>query len=187
MGAVFRADDRLTDMTVALKQVTLPPQQLNSSAQSSPGQSDSFRLALAQEFKVLASLRHPHIISVLDYGFDAARQPFLTMELLENAPTLIEAGRHLSGNEQVTLLVQLLQALAYLHRRGIIHRDLKPDNVVVIAGQVKVLDFGLANEPAATHLHHEARITLGYIIKHIPEGGLRASFVAWPTVQAITG
>jgi serine/threonine protein kinase len=47
MGAVFRADDRLTDMTVALKQVTLPPQQLNSSAQSSPGQSDSFRLGVS--------------------------------------------------------------------------------------------------------------------------------------------
>src|SRR5262249_24535655 len=51
---------------------------------------------------------------------------------------------------QGDLLVQLLQALAYLHRRGIIHRDLKPDNALVIAngstsgGQIKVLDFGLA-------------------------------------------
>jgi hypothetical protein len=47
---------------------------------------------------------------VLDYGFDAQRQPFLTMELLENAPTLIEAGRNQPRDQQVALLIQLLQA-----------------------------------------------------------------------------
>ena len=40
------------------------------------------RMALAQEFRTLAALRHPHIISVLDYGFVEQSQPFFTMELL---------------------------------------------------------------------------------------------------------
>src|SRR5690606_12374779 len=101
-------------------------------------------VALAREFRTLASLRHPHIISVLDYGFDETVQPYFTMELLENAQDIVEAGSVLSEDEQVELLVQVLQALAYLHRRGIVHRDLKPDNVLVSNGQVKVLDFGLA-------------------------------------------
>ena len=156
MGAVYRATDRLTQETVALKQVSIPGEKLQFAAQASNGKSDSFRLALAQEFKTLASLRHPHIISVLDYGFDNARQPYLTMELLENAPTLIEAGRDRPLSYQIELLVQLLQALAYLHRRGIIHRDLKPDNVLVIDGQVKVLDFGLA--VAREHLPKDQRL-----------------------------
>jgi hypothetical protein len=144
MGAVYRATDRLTQETVALKQVTVPREKLQFPSQALMSKSEDFRLALAQEFKTLASLRHPHIISVLDYGFDEQRQPYLTMELLENAPNLIEAGRELARPQQIELVVQVLQALTYLHRRNVIHRDLKPSNVLVIEGQVKVLDFGLA-------------------------------------------
>ncbi|HEX2620495.1 MAG TPA: protein kinase, partial [Phototrophicaceae bacterium] len=112
-----------------------------------------FRLALAQEFRVLASLRHPNIISVLDYGFDVRPddepQPFYTMDLLPDAQPLVAYGQDQTPDMQIALLVQLFQALAYLHRRGIIHRDLKPDNVLVVIDgdgnpQVKVLDFGLA-------------------------------------------
>jgi serine/threonine protein kinase len=56
---------------------------------------DSFalRMALAQEFRTLAALRHPNIISVLDYGFDGQGSPFFTMELLPNAQTLVRAAR----------------------------------------------------------------------------------------------
>jgi hypothetical protein len=141
MGIVYRAVDRLTQQNVALKRVTVPAEKLEFASSSS---SKNFRLALAQEFKVLASLRHPNIISVLDYGFDSEKQPFFTMDLLVNSQTIIEAGRDQSQIAQAQLLVQVLQALAYLHRRGMIHRDLKPDNVLVVDGRVKVLDFGLA-------------------------------------------
>jgi tetratricopeptide (TPR) repeat protein len=93
------------------------------------------------------------------------------MELLENAPTLIEAGRGRPLSYQIELLVQLLQALAYLHRRGIIHRDLKPDNVLVIEDQVKVLDFGLA--VAREHLPKQNRDIYGtpaYLAPEVLEG-----------------
>ncbi|MBI5670576.1 MAG: protein kinase [Chloroflexi bacterium] len=140
MGAVFRATDRLTGDTVALKRVS----PLSDQFRTSSGSGLDSRMALAQEFKILASLRHPHIISVLDYGFDEQGLPYYTMELLEGARTILEAGHDQPLPEQVRLLVQMLQALAYLHRRGITHRDLKPSNVLVVGGQVKVLDFGLS-------------------------------------------
>lgn len=112
------------------------------------GDSLGLRIALAQEFRTLASLRHPHIISVLDYGFDADRIPFFTMELLQDAVPILTAGRDRPLKEKMQLLFQVAQALAYLHRRGIVHRDLKPANLLAVptaAGpHVKVLDFGLA-------------------------------------------
>lgn len=89
MGAIYRANDRLTGGIVALKRVAVSAKQLQFASRVSIGKSDNYHLALAREFKALASLRHPHIISVLDYGFDEQRQPYLTMELLENASNLL--------------------------------------------------------------------------------------------------
>src|SRR5262245_30584472 len=85
MGVVYRAYDRLTQETVALKRVLLETGEPASSSRSSDAEQSSreSRLALAQEFQTLASLRHPYVISVLDYGFDDQRQPYFTMTLLE--------------------------------------------------------------------------------------------------------
>lgn len=146
MGTVYRVSDRLTGEIVALKQVTTSVEQLDFGSKAA---SQDFRRAMAQEFRTLASLRHPHIISVLDYGFDENRLPYYTMDLLEDHQSIVQYGRKQPAATQHKLMVQLLQALVYLHRHGIIHRDLKPDNVMVVLSedgtpQVKVLDFGLA-------------------------------------------
>jgi serine/threonine protein kinase/tetratricopeptide (TPR) repeat protein len=159
MGAVYRAEDRLTGQTVALKRVSASG--LAFSELVSFDDSVDIRRMLAREFQTLAALRHPNIISVLDYGFDSERQPYFTMDLLTEARTLLEAGANRPLQEQIGLLNQALQALTFLHRRGIIHRDLKPSNILVRDRQVKVLDFGLA----APNHEHSAAIsgTLAYI------------------------
>lgn len=140
MGTVYRAIDRLTGQRVALKRVDA------SREQELPEGYDEndFRLALAAEFKLLASMRHPNIIEVLDYGFDDAQQPYYTMQLLEGAQTILEATADQPIDYRVNLIAQVLQALAYLHRRGVLHRDLKPGNVMVMNDEIKLLDFGLS-------------------------------------------
>jgi serine/threonine protein kinase len=147
MGAVFRVRDRLTGSVVALKQVavgqitaTLPtaPQlggpprlSVGSKPEPTPGSGKgsaqrALRTALAREFRTLASLRHPNIVSVLDYGFDRDRVPFFTMELLTTPQDLLKASADQPLEGKLDLIAQLLRALTYLHRRGIIHRDIKP-------------------------------------------------------------
>lgn len=108
----------------------------------------ALRLHLTQEFRTLAGLRHPHIVSVLDYGFDRVKKPYFTMELLDGAGPLQATARGQPFAVRLGLILQILQALTYLHRRGILHRDLKPSNILVLSGpggpQIKLLDFGLA-------------------------------------------
>lgn len=142
MGEVYRAQDCLTGNEVALKRVMIDPQDADDATNETQSK---LRVALAREFQMLASMRHPHIISVLDYGFDASRHPYYTMRLLEAGKTLKTTSQTMYTQDRIRLLIQLFEALAYLHRRGIVHRDLKPANVLIDEnGNVKVLDFGLA-------------------------------------------
>lgn len=142
MGSVYVAVDRLNRQTVALKRVLTRGSPVPSSGDSTLA---ATQVALANEFQTLASLHHPHIIQVLDYGFDDQRQPYFTMTLLEGARPVTEAGQGTPQRVKLRLLLEILQALAYLHQHGIVHRDLKPDNALVtVDNEVKLLDFGLA-------------------------------------------
>ncbi|MEM7028918.1 MAG: protein kinase [Chloroflexota bacterium] len=144
MGIVHRATDRLTGETVALKQVYPSKDKLTVLSQMVTTTQRNLRVALAQEFQIVAGMRHPHVISVLDYGFGLDQQPYFTMTYLPDAQTFLQAGEKPNEAQKLELIRQLLQALAYLHRRGVIHRDLKPSNVLVSKQRVHVLDFGLS-------------------------------------------
>lgn len=168
MGIVWRARDRLTDTYIALKQVLARQDALHLSIME--GSIGDFRFALAQEFRVLASLRHPNIISVLDYGFDAEQSPYFTMELLNNPQTIVQAAEDLDEVGKVGLLIELLQALVYLHRHHVIHRDIKPDNILVIDGRVRVLDFGLSVAKQDDIATDKVVGTMGYIAPEVLKG-----------------
>src|SRR5438477_5792413 len=98
MGIVYRATDRLTRQTVALKRVIASPEELTF---ASKADRSTHLLALAGEFRTLSSLRHPNIISVLDYGFDEARKPYFTMEYLPDPQTIFDAGKGQTRQQQL--------------------------------------------------------------------------------------
>ena len=99
----------------------------------------------AREARTLASLNHSGIAAV--YGLEEAEgRRFLVMELVPGQ-TLADRLRRgaLPVDEAISVARQIAEALEAAHEKGIIHRDLKPANVKITpAGQVKVLDFGLA-------------------------------------------
>jgi tetratricopeptide (TPR) repeat protein len=174
MGIVYRVSDRLTDSIIALKQVTTATYHLEFSKTVADDEDTSkySKIALANEFKILSSLRHPNIISVLDYGFDDEQLPFFTMDLLESPREITDAALGQPTEFCVQLLLQFLQALAYLHQHGIIHRDLKPSNVLVTSDDtVKVLDFGLAlTSEYAKAIENSVSGTLPYMAPEVIQG-----------------
>ena len=141
MGTVYRATQLVNGQAVALK---LVPRQLASGDALSEDLEVQYRLALAREFQTLASLHHPNVIRVLNYGFDQTYGPYYIMELLEAPLTPLEASLGQSDEGRIRLIAQLLRALSYIHQRGVIHRDIKPSNVLVVGGELKLLDFGIS-------------------------------------------
>lgn len=102
---------------------------------------DRFR----REAKHTASLDHPHVVRLLDYGQDG-KFAYLVMELIEGG-NLRErmTGQPLPPQEAWSALQAVCAALCYAHDKGIVHRDIKPENLMISkSGILKVTDFGLA-------------------------------------------
>jgi serine/threonine protein kinase len=140
MGAVYRARRMLLGDEVAIKIIL-----------SDSGMAGA-RERFMRESRACARLRHPHIVSILDFNIEPDGHPFLVMELLNGRSLkeeLAEAGR-LSIADVQRIVPPLCTALQFAHSLGVVHRDLKPANIVAhefTPGErvYKLVDFGLAN------------------------------------------
>jgi serine/threonine protein kinase len=95
-----------------------------------------------REAQLLASLQHPHIITIYDL---VRSRGWLVMELMQGNVRDLAAGEPLDVDFVRTILASCLDALRFLHTQGIIHGDIKPSNMLVAKdGRVKLGDFGLA-------------------------------------------
>jgi serine/threonine-protein kinase len=103
------------------------------------------RARFAQEKDVLAELELPHIARLYDAGVDG-QQPFIALEFVDGLPITRYCDQHgLDLSARLRLFLQVLAAVDHAHRHLVVHRDLKPSNILVdTAGQVKLLDFGIA-------------------------------------------
>ncbi len=101
----------------------------------------------ARERDLLAALEHERIARLYDAGITADGVAFLAMEWIDGVPITRFCDEHqLSIDARLTLFRQVLDAVAFAHSRLVIHRDLKPSNILVLqSGQIKLLDFGVAN------------------------------------------
>jgi serine/threonine protein kinase/tetratricopeptide (TPR) repeat protein len=99
-----------------------------------------------REGTILARLTHPGIGRLIDAGVSAAGQPYLVLEHIDGRHIDRYCDEeHLSIEERIRLVLDVQSAVAHAHANLIIHRDLKPSNVLVTAaGEVKLLDFGIA-------------------------------------------
>ena len=133
MGAVYRVRDEATGALLALKRMTW-------SAGAEPDRVAG-QLRFRREFHTMATLVHPRIVQVFDYGIDDG-VPYYTMEML--------AGQDLHDLDTVPaaraceILRDVASALAFLHARRLLHRDLAPRNVRCTPdGRAKLIDFGV--------------------------------------------
>jgi serine/threonine protein phosphatase PrpC len=135
MASIFKADDRKTGGTVALK---VPLMALESDIAGY----ERFQ----REEEIGSRLNHPAVLKVIKVDGEKCR-PYLVMEFLDGI-TLAEVltkRKPLPEPEAVNYASRICEALEYLHANGIVHRDLKPQNIMVCRdGSIRLYDFGIA-------------------------------------------
>ena len=136
MGMVFAAIDETLERPVAIKVIK------DHHLQRGDG------LARFQrEAKTAASLSHPNIVTVHDFGVDEAGSPYIVMELLHGRSlrAAIKNEGRMATPTAIAILGGLASAIDTAHAKGVIHRDLKPENIFLTGEtHAKILDYGIA-------------------------------------------
>ncbi|MFL6128351.1 MAG: protein kinase domain-containing protein [Mycobacteriales bacterium] len=175
MGEVWRAEDAVLHRTVAVKV-------LKSEFTSDPTFLERFRT----EARTTASLSHPGIANVFDYGevVGSPREPadiplaYLVMEHVDGEPLSAQLARdgRLPAARVLDVVRQAALALSEAHRVGMVHRDVKPGNLLVRRsdGAVKITDFGIARATDAVPLTQNGMVvgTAQYFSPEQAEGRL---------------
>jgi serine/threonine-protein kinase len=145
---------------------------------------------------VAASLNHPNVMAVYDWGDDDV--PFMVLELLTGGSLrgMLDADRRLSPSQAAHVGRQVTSALEYAHARGVVHRDIKPANLLFDEhGIVRVADFGLARALAEASWTEPAGAVVGTARYAAPEQATGAPLdgradlysLAVVLVEAVTG
>jgi serine/threonine-protein kinase len=165
MGDVWRGTDEVLGRTVAVK-ILLP------ALLDEPGFAERFR----GEARTMATINHPGVVDVYDYGSDQ-QLAFLVMEYVEGdalSRTLSRVGR-LTPARTMALVAQAADALQAAHANGIVHRDVKPGNLLVRPNGTLVLtDFGIARSALVGQLTAAGSVlgTASYISPEQAAGGV---------------
>jgi eukaryotic-like serine/threonine-protein kinase len=140
MGEVFEAQDTSIGRRVALK--VLSPHH--------DADAEMIR-RFHHEAKAVASIVHPHVVTLFEFGHRSNGTFFIVQELLtgENLRKLLDKRKRLQVGDVLEILVPIMTALVATHNKGIIHRDIKPENIFLVSsgdGQIvpKLIDFGIA-------------------------------------------
>jgi serine/threonine protein kinase len=158
MGAVYEATQLNIGRRVALKVV-------RADYAGDPMMAKRFQ----REATAAASVHHPSVVMVHEFGQTDDGVLFLVMELLdgESLAQRLKRMQKIPPHEAIKIACDVLSALEAAHDAGVVHRDLKPDNITLLsAGGVKVLDFGIArildrgsDTPAPTPANDRAQLT----------------------------
>ena len=135
MAIVYRATDRVTGNTVAVK---ILKEEFVSDEQ--------FRRRFLNESRAISMLRHRNIVSVIDFDFEGNLQ-YIVMEYVDGITLkdFIRSQKIIPAGIAIKITMQILSALQHAHERGVIHRDIKPQNIMILNdGTIKVMDFGIA-------------------------------------------
>ena len=142
MASIFKAVDRLSGATVAIK---VPYLQFESDV--------VFYGRFQREEAVGRRLDHPNIIKVLTPRHKS--RMYIAMEYVDGISlrAIMRNERPLKTERALDLARQVCDAMVYMHSQGVVHRDLKPENVLVTAeGRIKIMDFGIALDESARRL-----------------------------------
>ncbi len=142
MAVVYRARQESLDRTVAVKVLS-----------ENLAASSEFMERFRREARTAASMRHPNVITVHDFGEDDRGVPYLVLEYI-GGPTLADLMDVGLDDQRIPdLLDQIAAGLDYAHAHGVIHRDIKPGNVLMTEdGRAVLADFGLAWLLEGAHL-----------------------------------
>lgn len=140
LGVVFKAKDEMLSRHVAVK---VMQEKLNADNVAA--------LRFQREARLAASLQHPNIVTIFDFGVLEDNRPYLVMECLngETVEDVLKRSIRMHASKAVPLFMSVCQALAHAHKSGIVHRDLKPANIVILKDDtgneiIKLVDFGIA-------------------------------------------
>ena len=149
MSSVYRAFDPTLERWVAIKL-------MHRDISHDPDQLERFR----REARAVASLNHPHIVTVIDAGEDEGA-PYIVFEYVdgETLKDRIRRIGRLPVPEAVAYAIEIGRALSCAHANRLVHRDVKPQNVLIDPdGRAKVTDFGIARSLESKGLTATGRV-----------------------------